>query len=112
VIATFLAFALFPLALVGAATYAGLAVAFAVAGLREFGEPARKALIVDLVSPALRARSVGLYYLTRSLAITPAALVGGLLWGVSPALPFAVAAGIGLTGAALFALRVPASAAA
>jgi MFS family permease len=112
VIATFLAFALFPLALVGATTYAGLAVAFAVAGLREFGEPARKALIVDLVTPALRARSVGLYYLTRSLTIAPAALVGGLLWGVSPALPFVVAAAIGLTGAALFALRGPAAAAA
>jgi MFS family permease len=37
-----------------------LVLAFVVGGLREIGEPARKALIVDLVQPWLRARSVGL----------------------------------------------------
>src|SRR5439155_39280 len=75
--------------------FPGLVVAFVVGGVREVGEPARKALIVDLVQPTMRARSVGLYYLVRSLAIAPAAFIGGLLWGVTPALPFWVAGAIG-----------------
>jgi hypothetical protein len=80
-----------------------VALAFVVGGLREIGEPARKALIVDLAQPHLRARSVGLYYLVRSLAIAPAAFVGGVLWKVSPGLPFYVAAVAGVVE--LFSLR-------
>jgi MFS family permease len=106
VVATFLAFSLFPVAVILAHGFATLLLAFVVGGLREIGEPARKALIVDLAQPHLRARSVGLYYLLRSLAITPAALVGGLLWTVAPALPFLLAGAIGLLGTAVFALTV------
>jgi MFS family permease len=99
---TFLAFSLFPITVVLARDFAALALAFVVAGLREIGEPARKALIVDLAAPELRARSVGLYYLVRSAAIAPAALVGGALWTIAPAVPFLVAAGIGLLGTGVF----------
>lgn len=106
VILTFVAFALFPLAVVHARSLATLALAFVVGGLREMGEPARKALIVDFARPSLRARSVGLYYLVRSVAIAPAAFVGGLLWNVAPSLPFYVATGFGGVGAAVFALTV------
>jgi MFS family permease len=106
VTATFFAFALFPLAVVWARSFGWLILAFIVGGLREVGEPARKALIIDLVTPSLRARSVGLYYLGRSLVIAPAAFIGGLLWRVSPHLPFHVAAGIGLAGALLFVVTV------
>jgi MFS family permease len=106
VVATFVAFALFPLAVVWATSFGWLALAFVVGGLREVGEPARKALIVDLAVPALRARVVGLYYLARSLAIAPAAFVGGLLWRVSPAIPFFIAAAVGAVGAVVFALTV------
>jgi MFS family permease len=106
VIATFVAFASFPLAVVAASSLAGLVAAFVVGGLREIGEPARKALILDLVRPDLRARGVGLYYLIRSLAIAPAATVGGLLWQVSPTLPFYMAGAVGLVGALLFTLTV------
>ena len=106
VIATFLAFSLFPFAVVLAQSLAGLVAAFVVGGLRELGEPARKALIVDHARPILRARSVGLYYIVRSLAIAPAAFVGGVLWKIAPALPFHVAAAVGLAGTALFALTV------
>jgi MFS family permease len=102
VTATFLAFALFPLAVVMSRGFWPLVIAFTIGGLREIGEPARKALIIDLAEPALRARTVGLYYLCRSLAIAPAAFVGGLLWRVSPLLPFYVAAAIGLVGAVVF----------
>jgi len=106
VLATFVAFALFPVAVVLARDFATLVAAFVVGGLREIGEPARKALIVDLSAPSLRARSIGLYYLIRSLAIAPAAFIGGLLWEVTPALPFWMAGLIGLVGVVVFAVTV------
>jgi predicted MFS family arabinose efflux permease len=62
--------------------------AFIVAGLREIGEPSRKALIVDLASETQRGQAVGLYYLLRGVAIFPGAFLGGLLWQVRPSLPF------------------------
>ena len=80
VILTFLSFALFPLAVVLASSFPLLVLAFIVGGLREIGEPARKAMIVDFAREDVRARSVGLYYLVRSLSITPVAVIGGILW--------------------------------
>lgn len=106
VIATFLAFSLFPVAVVTAHSFSRLVLAFVVGGLREIGEPARKALIVDLVRPEVRARGIGLYYLIRSLAITPAATLGGAFWSITPVLPFVVAGAAGLVGTALFAATV------
>ena len=106
VLLTFVAFALFPLAVVSAVSYGGLALAFVIGGLRELGEPARKAMIVDLGRPEYRARSVGLYYLIRSLLIAPAATLGGLAWSRSPTLPFTLAGGLGLIGTLTFALTV------
>ncbi len=108
VVATFIAFALFPLAVIAATSLAGLVAAFVVGGLRETGEPARKAAIVDLADPACPGRTTGLYYLVRSLAITPAALAGGALWSVRPTLPFIIASAFGFLGALVFALSVPA----
>jgi MFS family permease len=102
VVATFLAFALFPIAVVASRSFGALVFAFVVGGLRELGEPARKALIVGFAQPHLRARSVGLYYLIRSVAIAPAAFIGGLLWQLSPSVPFFVAAAIGLAGTLVF----------
>jgi len=106
VVATFVAFSLFPVAVATARGLMGLLFAFVVGGLREMGEPARKALIVDLVRPESRARGIGLYYLVRSLAITPAALVGGALWKITPSLPFFAAGAVGLIGTILFAMTV------
>jgi len=106
VVATFVAFSLFPVAVVAAKSFEMLILAFVVGGLREIGEPARKALIVDLAEPHLRARSVGLYYLLRSLAITPAAFTGSLLWQIRPSLPFLAAGVVGLVGTVLFVLTV------
>ena len=106
VIVTFLSFALFPVAVIAASSFAWIAVAFIIGGLREIGEPARKAMIVDFAQDNVRARSVGLYYLIRSLSITPAAAVGGLLWSISPEVPFIVAGVIGLIGTVVFALTV------
>ena len=106
VMATFLSFALFPLAIVAASTFALIILAFVIGGLREIGEPSRKAMIVDLAQDNVRARSVGLYYLVRSVSITPAALVGGLLWRIAPEVPFIVAGVIGLIGTFVFAATV------
>ena len=106
VVATFVAFSLFPIAVVAAGSFSSLALAFVVGGLREIGEPARKALILEFVAPDVRARGVGLYYLIRSVAIAPAATIGGLLWQTTPTLPFLMAGTIGLVGTVLFTLTV------
>ena len=106
VVATFLSFALFPLAVMWASGFAFLVIAFIIGGLREIGEPSRKAMIVDFAREDLRARSVGLYYLVRSLSITPAAAIGGLLWKISPQVPFVTAGIIGLVGTIVFTLTV------
>ena len=102
IIATFCAFALYPLAIISARDFTGLVIAFIIGGLREIGEPARKAMIVDFAEPKLRARSVGLYYLLRSLAITPAAAIGGLLWKFTPQTPFVLAGSFGIVGTFIF----------
>src|SRR6266699_3748325 len=106
VIATFLSFALFPLAIIVASNFPLVVLAFVIGGLREIGEPARKAMIVDFARENVRARSVGLYYLVRSLSITPAAAIGGLLWKITPQAPFIIAGIIGVLGTLVFAATV------
>jgi MFS family permease len=99
VLITFAFFALFPLLLVTAKGLVGAALAFFVAGLWEIGEPARKALIVDLAHESVRGRAIGLYYLLRNLSVFPAALIGGLIWSkLGPQFVFYVAVGIGVFG--------------
>src|SRR5207237_1545254 len=99
ILVTFAFFALFPLALVNARGFRGAAVAFVVAGLWEVGEPARKALIVDLAHESARGRAIGLYYLVRNLVVFPAALVGGLIWSTfGPRYVFYVAFVVGVLG--------------
>jgi len=105
-VVTFLSFALFPVAIIIASNFAWLIVAYAIGGLREIGEPSRKAMIVDLAHDNIRARSVGLYYLVRSLSITPAAAIGGLLWKIAPQVPFVIAGLIGLIGTVVFIMTV------
>lgn len=106
VTATFLAFAAFPVCVAIARGPVALALAFVMGGLREIGEPSRKAMIVDAALPGVRARTVGLYYLVRSLSVAPAAVLGGLLWRISPATPFLVAGAIGLVGTLVFLVTV------
>jgi MFS family permease len=106
VIATFFCFAAFPIAVVMATGTATLVIAFIIGGLREIGEPARKAMIVDFAEPHLRARTVGLYYLVRSLIVTPAAAIGGMLWTLAPQTPFIIAGVIGVIGMIVFAATV------
>ena len=102
VLLTFLFFATFPLAVVLSHSFGWLVVAFVIGGLREMGEPARKALIVDLALAPIRARTVGLYYLIRGLIVFPASLVGGWLWTIRPELPFYAAFAIGILGVLVY----------
>jgi MFS family permease len=95
---TFLFFALFPLAVQWAHGFTALAFAFVIGGLKEMGEPARKAFIVDLADPAERARAVGVYYTIRNLLIVPAGTIGGVLWTYDPRAPLQVAGAVGMLG--------------
>jgi len=104
VLATYVFFSLFPLAVVFSRSFPALLAAYVVGGLREVGEPARKALIVDLSDPAARGRAVGLYYAIRGFAVAGAAAIGGALWTVRPSLTFLVASGLGFLGTAWTAL--------
>ncbi|MCE9615832.1 MAG: MFS transporter [Lentisphaerae bacterium] len=98
VVTTFLFFTAFPLVLLVAHSFAWLAVAFVVRGLKEFGEPARKALIMDLAPEDCKAGMFGLYYLIRDVIVSLAAFGGALLWQASPRLNLLTAAGFGLVG--------------
>lgn len=102
VLATFVFFTLFPLTLLWAHNFAWLAVAFAVRGLKEFGEPARKALIIAQAAPELRARTYGAYYLIRDCIVTLGSFLGAWLWSVSPRANFIGAAVCGALGTLWF----------
>jgi MFS family permease len=100
--ATFVFFALFPLVLVWCPSE-WLMAAFIVYGLREIGEPARKALITSLMPEESRAVGVGLYWGLRGFAICTAALAGALVWlAYGPETLFHLAFVMGCAGAAVF----------
>jgi MFS family permease len=109
---TFLLFAIFPLCLVllpraavwaGLPVMAGLVLTYTLNGLRELGEPARKALIANGFAPEQRARGVGLYWGLRSFAYCPAPLLAAYLWGrIGPEATFLLGSCIGLAGTAWF----------
>jgi len=100
---TFIFFALFPLSLAVAPDGYGLVLAFVVWGLREIGEPARKALIVSLLPAEIRAQGVGLYWGIRGVAICWASLVGAIVWfWLGPQALLYLAFAFGCAGAAIF----------
>ena len=102
VLATFGFFTLFPISLLWAHNFGWLAVAFAVRGLKEFGEPARKALIIAESAPELRSRSYGAYYLIRDCVVTSGSFLGAWLWSISPQANFIGAAICGVLGTLWF----------
>lgn len=82
-----------------------LILVFILRGLKEFGEPTRKALIMDLAPEERKAVGFGLYYLIRDVVVSVAAFGGAFLWQISPATNFLVAFGFGTVRTAWFALR-------
>ena len=102
VLVTFFFFTLFPVTLLWANSFGWLALAFVVRGLKEFGEPARKALIIGEAVPELRARTYGAYYLIRDCVVTSGSFLGAWLWSFSPHANFVGAAVCGAVGTAWF----------
>jgi MFS family permease len=102
VLITFVFFTLFPVTLLWADNFAWLALAFAVRGLKEFGEPARKALIIGEAAPEIRARTYGAYYLIRDCIVTTGSFFGAWLWSISPRANFIGAAVCGAMGTVWF----------
>ena len=102
VLVTFVFFTLFPVTLLWAHNFAWLALAFVVRGLKEFGEPARKALIIGEAAPELRARTYGAYYLIRDCTVTSGSFLGAWLWYISPQANFIGAAICGALGTIWF----------
>lgn len=105
VLITFGFFTLFPLALLHADSVAPLTAVFVLRGLKEFGEPTRKALIMDLAPEGRKAAMFGLYYLIRDVLVAGAAFGGALLWGISPELNLKVAFAFGVAGTLWFAWK-------
>lgn len=113
VVVTFVFFTLFPLALLFSQSFLPLVGAFVLRGLKEFGEPTRKALIMDLSPDRCKAGMFGLYYLIRDVFVSLAALGGAFLWQISPQtnLIAAFVCGIiGTVGFAIFGRDIPVTA--
>lgn len=77
-------------------------IAFIVRGLKEFGEPTRKALIMDLAPEDAKASTFGTYYLIRDIVVSIAAFSAAIFWNISPATNFFVATGFGILGVIFF----------
>ena len=103
VLVTFVFFTFFPLILIFGQSFLWLIPAFVLRGLKEFGEPTRKALILDLAPENCKAGMYGLYYLIRDVCVSVAAFGGAFLWLISPATNFIVAFLCGVIGTIGFA---------
>jgi MFS family permease len=103
--ATFFFFSVYPLALILAPSATWLIPVFVISGLREMGEPARKALIMDLATQSALGRQMGTYYMVLGILISLAPLLGGLLWGWNPMGPFILGGAISAVGFLWFVLE-------
>ena len=83
VLITFVFFTAFPLVLLFSRSFWLMVPAFILRGLKEFGEPTRKALIMDLAPEGRKAATFGVYYLMRDVVVSLAAFGGALLWDAS-----------------------------
>jgi MFS family permease len=108
VAATFVFFTLFPAALLFARSFWPLVGVFVLRGLKEFGEPTRKALIMDLAPEEAKAETFGAYYLIRDVIVSLAAFGGAFLWaagGHGPVINLVTASVFGAAGTAWFIVR-------
>lgn len=102
VVITFVFFTLFPLILLCCQSFRSLVFAFILRGLKEFGEPTRKALIMDLAPDGSKARMFGLYYMIRDVVVSFAAFGGAFLWMRSPSTNLVAAFVFGVLGTVWF----------
>ncbi len=73
-----------------------------VRGLKEFGEPTRKALIMHLAPEDRKAAAFGTYYLFRDIVVSLSALAGAFLWKLDPSVNLLTASAFGICGAIWF----------
>ncbi len=104
VVTTFIFFTFFPLVLLLCQSFPLLVLAFILRGLKEFGEPTRKALIMDLAPEDRKAGMFGLYYLLRDVVVSIAAFSGAFLWMLGPTVNFLTAFSFGVIGTTVFAM--------
>jgi MFS family permease len=102
VVITFFNFTIFPLVILFSHSFAMMVIAFVIRGLKEFGEPTRKALIMDLAPEDKKAGMFGLYYLIRDVIVSIGAFGGAFLWQISPEANFLTAFACGLIGTIYF----------
>jgi MFS family permease len=102
VLITFVFFAVFPLILYFSTSFPLLIFAFVIRGLKEFGEPTRKAMILDLSVKDAEARCFGLYYFIRDFIVSFAAFAGGWLWSISAEVNLFTAFIFGIIGTVYF----------
>jgi MFS family permease len=104
VLITFVFFTLFPLMLLFSRSFEWLVAAFILRGLKEFGEPTRKSLIMDLSPDHCKAGMFGLYYLIRDVVVSAAAMGGAVLWQIGPEVNLIAAFVFGVLGTGWFAI--------
>ena len=102
---TFGFFTIFPLTLLFCQSFLMLIPAFVIRGLKEFGEPTRKALIMDLAPEDRKAGMFGLYYLARDTIVALASLIGAALWILDPRINLLAAVAFGVIGTIWFLAR-------
>lgn len=102
VVITFGFFTIFPPFIYYSRTFEMLVFAFIIRGLKEFGEPTRKSLILDLAPTDAKASTFGSYYLIRDVIVSIAALAAGFLWSISPKVNFMTAFAFGVAGTLFF----------
>ena len=105
VLVTFVFFSAFPLFLYYSQSLGWLVAAFVLRGFKEFGEPARKALILDLSPSDQKSGMFGFYYLMRDSVVSLASLGGAFLWNIGPQYNLFVAFGFGLLGTLWFVMK-------
>ena len=104
VLTTFVFFTAFPIVLYFSRSFPALCGAFVLRGLKEYGEPTRKALIMDLAPENAKASTFGTYYLLRDLIVSVAAFGAAWLWNRGPGVNFFTAAAFGAAGTIYFAV--------
>jgi len=85
-----------------AKSFLALVFVFILRGLKEFGEPTRKSLIMDLAPEDKKAATFGTYYLIRDVVVSGAALTSAYWWSLAPEINFLVAFGCGIVGTLFF----------
>lgn len=102
IVITFIFFSIFPIVLLFSTNFNLLVFAFIIRGLKEFGEPTRKALIVRLAPIHHKASTFGTYYLIRDTIVSMVSLSSAYLWLISPQTNFITASILGFFGTFIF----------